>query len=142
VVAPAVPPPESIDRLRAAPDTLSLNGYESIIASDLSRSFMPNAPPDGDPLAAAVTFSLISASDFSREVTAVYVWVVNGNEVWKEVMQMQDPNLYPHNEVVWIARDGPKWGPGIQVDVFLGLTIQGRGLQLVKLPSVTIARVE
>src|SRR5262245_35779661 len=142
LLAPAVPLPVSIDHLRAAPDTLSLVGYQSVIAADLYRDFMPNSPPDGRPLTAVVTFSLISASDFSREVKAAYVWVLNGNEVWKAVMEMQDPNRYPHDQVVLIARDGPKWGPGIEVEVILGLTIEGRGLQFVKLPNETIARVD
>jgi hypothetical protein len=139
VIAPGVPPPASSDFLRAAPDTLSLVGYGSVVAADLYRDFSPNAPK-GNPLTAVVTFSLISASDFSSEVTAPYVYVVNGNEVWKEVMTMQDPNQLPHDEVVLIARDGPKWGPGIQADVILGLVIEGRGLQFVNLGNVTITR--
>lgn len=141
-LAPAMPPPISADALRAAPDTLSLVGYQSVITADLYRDFMPVAPPDGDPLVAVITFSLISASDFSGNVTGAYVWVVNGNEVWRAPLEMLDPSRYPHDEVVWRADGGPKWGPGIQVSVILGLMIEGRGLQLVRLPDATIGRTE
>jgi hypothetical protein len=141
-LAPAVPPPMSANVLRAAPDTLSLVGFPSVIATDLYRDFMPMAPPDGQPLLAIITFSLLSASDFTGNVSASYVWVVNGDEVWGAPLQMQDPSRYPHDEVVLIAQDGPKWGPGIQVNVVLGLMIEGRGLQLVRLPDATISRTD
>jgi len=141
-LAPAMPPPISADALRAAPDTLSLVGYPSVIATDLYRDFMPTAPPEGNPLIAMITFSLVSASDFSGNVTGAYVWVVNGNEVWRAPLEMQDPIRYPHDQVVFLAQGGPKWGPGIQVNVILGLTIEGRGLQLVRLPDATIARTD
>jgi len=142
VIAPAMPPPVSIDQLRAAPDTLSLIGFPSVITPDLYRDFMPISPPDGSPLTAIITFSLISESDFSKNVSAVYLWVLNGNEVWGAGMKMQDPSLYPASQVVWRADGGPKWGPGIQVDVVLGLVIEGRGLQFVKLPNVTISQTQ
>src|SRR5262249_1747001 len=125
VIAPGVPPPVSGEFLRAAPDTLSLVGYGSVIAPDLYRDFSANAS-SGNPLTAVVTFSLISASDFSGNVTAAYVYVLNGNEVWKAALQMQDPNQLPHDEVVLIAKDGPKWAPGTQATMVLGLIIQGR----------------
>jgi len=139
-LAPAVPPPMSADALRAVPDTLSLVGFPSVIATYLYRDFMPMAPPDGNALRAIITFSLISPADFSGNVTAADVWVVNGSEVWGAPLQMQD--LGRADQVVLWADGGPKWGPGIQVNVILGLTIEGRGLQLVRLPDATIARTE
>lgn len=138
VLAPAVPPPASTDVLLAASDTLSLVGFPSVYALDLIRDF---ASPNGHPLTARLTFSLVSASDFSSQVSALYIWVVNGNDVWSAGMVMQDPNQYPHDEVVWIAQDGPKWAPGTQVQPVIGLQIRGRGLQLVKLPNATIAQI-
>jgi len=139
-LAPAVPPPLSADTLRAAPDTLSLVGFPSVIATYLYRDFMPTAPPDGQPMIAIITFSLISPSDFSGSVTAAYVWVVNGSEVWKAPLEIEDTGRA--DQVVLRADGGPKWGPGVQVNVILGLTIEGRGLQLVRLPDATIARTE
>ena len=138
VIAPAMPPPVSAELLRAAPDTLSLVGFGSVISADLYRDFTPSSPP-GNPLTAEITFSLISASDFSSNVTSVYVWVLNSNEVWGAGLKMDDPSQHPHDEVVLIAGDGPPWAPGTQVDVVLGLVIEGRGLQFVKLPSATIS---
>jgi hypothetical protein len=141
VLAPALPPPVSNDHLRAAPDTLSLVGFGSVIAADVYRDFTPNSP-SGHPLTAVITFSLISASDFSGNVAATYVYVLNGNEVWKSALQMQDPSTLPHDEVILTARDGPEWSAGTQVDVVLGLEIRGRGFQLVNLGNVAIAQLE
>src|SRR5947207_4186280 len=64
VLAPAVPPPVSIDVLRAASDTLTLNGYPTIVAPNLWRDFMPASPADGEPLNAMATFYPISGPDF------------------------------------------------------------------------------
>jgi hypothetical protein len=142
VIAPAMPPPVSMDLLRVAPDTLTLNGYPTIVAPNLWRDFMPSSPPDGEPLAASATFYPISEPDFSNNVSAAYVWVVKGDEVWQAGMKSDDPTRYPHNEVVWIAGGGPKWGPGIQVDVIIGLMIENRGLQLVRSTGITITRTD
>jgi len=142
VLAPAEPPPVSIDLLRAAPDSLTLNGYPTIVAPNLWRDFMPTSPTDGEPLSASATFYPISGPDFSKNVSAAYMWVVKGDEVWHAGMKSDDPTRYPHNEVVWIAGGGPKWGPGIQVDVIIGLVIENRGLQLVKSTGVTITRTD
>jgi hypothetical protein len=142
VLAPADPPPVSIDLLRAAPDTLTLNGYPTVLGLNLTRDFMPMSPPDGRPMTAMATFYPISEPDFAMNVTAVYAWVVKGNEVWGTGMTSEDPSHLPHNEVVWLAEGGPKWDPGIQVDVIIGLMIENRGLQLVRQTGITIDRAE
>jgi len=142
VLAPAMPPPVSIDLLRAASDTVTLNGYPTVVGLNLWRNFMPVSPPDGRPLVAVATFYPISESDYSRDVSAAYVWVVKGNDVWQAGMKKEDPAHYPHNEVVTIADGGPKWDPGIQVDVIVGLMIEDRGLQLVRQTGITIVRTD
>jgi hypothetical protein len=141
LIAPEVPPPISTDVLLAAPDTLTLHGNEIRVEPYLWRDFMPPSPSDGKPLIAAVTLSQSSEPNFPKTVTAADVWVISGNDTWKEVMQDEQPH-YPPSEVVWIARNGPKWGPGIQVDVVVGLMIENRGLQLVRVPNVDIIRTD
>jgi len=49
------------------------------------------------------------------------VWVFNGGQSWSAVPQQERPR--PETSPVYelVARDGPKWGPGISVDVVVRL---------------------
>lgn len=92
--------------LRGAPTSVVLAGRPFELPVSLYRDFMPVSPPDGRPLAAVVRLP-----DQLATVRVERIWVLHGTQVWsagvEQVAGTQD----------WVARDGPKWGPGIRVDV-------------------------
>lgn len=81
-----------------------LDGVRVELQVSLNRDFMPIAPPDGKPLTLSVQ---LPAGAFSVE----QVWVLLGSEMWRA-----PPEQIP-GTTTWVARDGPKWGPGLTVDV-------------------------
>ncbi|MBE3072631.1 MAG: hypothetical protein IMZ67_06615 [Acidobacteria bacterium] len=106
---------------RDAPDSVRLAGKTLTLKASLWRDFMPIAPIDGRPLVAVLTATTVDQSPFPAGVTADKAWVFHAGLTWETVVdQEQQPGPgTPSLEVV--ARDGPKWGPNVQVDVVIRL---------------------
>lgn len=102
---PAAPTP-TLDELRASPTSTSLDGVRIELQVSLNRDFMPIAPPDGQPLVASVQLPQ-PANAFSVDD----VWVLFGSEMWRATPERIA------GTTTWVARNGPKWGPGVNVDV-------------------------
>ncbi len=80
---------------------------------------MPSCPPDGRPLIALIWVTAIDQQPFPAMIDADKLWIINGHQVWETEFsnekRPQDPNRLHQLEKV--ARDGPKWGPDIYVEV-------------------------
>jgi hypothetical protein len=106
-------PPE----VRNAPEQLSIGGATVRVETYLWRDFQPIAPPDGRGLIAVLRIKDVSGSAVPT-LHADSVWIINGDVAWvAAVVQEQPQTDTSHFEVV--VREGPKWGPGIDVDVVL-----------------------
>ena len=92
--------------LRRAPTSIMLAGRPFELSVFLYRDFMPASPPEGRPLAAVVRLS-----DQLAAVRVERIWVLFGDQVWSA-----DAEQVPGTQD-WVARGGPKWGPGVHVDV-------------------------
>lgn len=103
----------------AVPETLEVDGYRLYLQTYLWRDFQPVTPPDGDALRANVR--LMSLEGAAPEGLAIErFWVVNGKQRWEAVPQSKAPLEEPASQS-WLTErtvdGGPKWGPGIEVDV-------------------------
>lgn len=117
--------------LRATPTSILLAGQPFELSVFLNRDFMPASPPDGRPLAAVVRLP--------NELVAVrveHIWVLFGDEVWSA-----QPEQVPGTQD-WVARDGPKWGPGVRADVVAQLRESGREAVLVRAADRLIQRTD
>jgi hypothetical protein len=118
---PASPSSVTPSDLTAAPTSVSLGGKSIRLETSLWRDFQPIAPPDGKPLVALLQIKTEDGSDVPATLRADMVWVFNGSQSWSAVPQEERPR--PETSPVYelVARDGPKWGPGISVDVVVRL---------------------
>ena len=105
------------DDLLSAPSSLTINGRTYELRPDLWRDFMPLSPPDGQPLIALVRLVEVDSLAIPSEVTMDYLWVVHGAETWATEFSEEDVPPPSANTIARIARGGPKWGPGVTVDV-------------------------
>ncbi|MEE9293971.1 MAG: hypothetical protein V3W34_03260 [Phycisphaerae bacterium] len=126
VVEPAQDPTKDkeldlADRLLAAPEAVEIGGQTLTLETYLWRDFMPISPPDGKPLIATVTVVAKGATALPAGVSAVRMWVVNGRDVWEGKFS-QDAAPPQPGRLERTAREGPKWGPGIDVEVVVELT--------------------
>ena len=120
VLAPEPLPPSE---LRGAPTSITLGGKTLVLETYLYRDFMPVSPPNGKPLIAVLRVKTADGSAFPSGVRADGAWVVLGDEVWSAAVGEERFPSASSYEVV--ARNGPKWGPGVTVDVVVRLREDG-----------------
>jgi len=54
----------------------------------------------------------------SPDIDATRIWVINDSEVWESTFSDEErPESVPEFKLEKVARNGPKWGPHITVDV-------------------------
>jgi len=116
--SPGVPPEEDP---RAAPTSVGLAGKTLVLSASLWRDFQPISPPDGKALAGVLRVSAADGSGVPLSVTADSAWLFMGSQAWQTtpVESGLRDGASPIYELA--VRDGPKWGPGVAVDVVVRL---------------------
>ena len=83
-----------------------------------------------------------NAEIFSTEVRADSLWIISGNQVWSGIFSTENRPGGPAHIREKIARDGPKWGAGIQVDVVVRLLDKEERFYLLKAENQLIQRTD
>lgn len=115
------PPDIPIETLLAAPDTLKIENQRFVLSTVLWRDFQPVSPPDGKPLIALAYIQTTDSSTISSSIDADAIYIVYNNQVWKSFFSneiLTPDDLRPYR-IGRIAREGPKWGPDVYVDVIV-----------------------
>lgn len=115
------------DDLLAAPAQLELSGHTYEMEAYLLRDFQPLSPPDGKPLIALVRLVEVDSLAVPEEIMMDYLWVVNGGQTWATEFTDEVRPPQPAYRIERVARDGPKWGPGVAVDVVARVRAGGVG---------------
>ena len=103
-----------------------MDGHDLTLEAYVWRDFQPISPRDGRPMVAVLHVKTTDGRPFPAGVTADQVTVVYGELVWTAPARVEHPSWLPHMMEV-VARDGPKWGPGVNVNVVVRLRdAQGR----------------
>jgi len=106
----------SFQDLQTAPEKIEINGTEYTLETYLQRDFMPVCPPDGRPLVALVKVKAPGETAISSKIDATRLWVVKGVEIWEtELASWEGPTI--GDTLKKVGGGGPKWEPGISVDV-------------------------
>lgn len=129
------------------PDQVTINGRSYRIApasasgTYLWRDFMPVSPPDGRPLMASIRVVAGDVGTFPQDITVDRVWIY-GPTVWDtapaEVRRAPEAGT-PPQQIEVFASDGPKWDPGIEVDVVIRLR-SGTATYFIRITSVAVER--
>jgi hypothetical protein len=124
----------------SAPERVEIDGREYTLSANAWRDFQPVAPPDGQPLVVVVKVAAADRTPVPANISVDRVWVLNGTEQWtaKPEKTIQEQAV-SHLETS--IRGGPKWGPGIKVDVVVQLK-QGKQMWLIRAPGVDIKRTD
>ncbi len=130
-----------VDALKMAPQTVTIGDQEFALETYLWRDFMPVSPPDGKPLTALVEVVEKNGSPISPDLELKYLWVINGREVWSTTFTDETLSS-PEYELHRIARNGPLWGPDIEVDVIVALTRGREPISLLRASDQSIFRTD
>ncbi|HEU4882418.1 MAG TPA: hypothetical protein VFT45_09245 [Longimicrobium sp.] len=106
--------------LADVPTRIQVDGRELVLDTYLFRDFMPASPPDGRPLIAGLKVRTVDGSPLPAGIGAETVSVLYLDEVWTAPARLEHPSQIP-SVLELVARDGPKWGPAVNVDVVLQL---------------------
>jgi hypothetical protein len=121
--------------LASAPEGVEIDGREYTLTANAWRDFQPVAPPNGQPLITTVKVSAADGMAASADLSVDRVWVLNGKEQWSAA---PEPGTIGLETAV---RNGPKWGPGIKVNVVARLK-RGKQSWLVRQGGVGIKRTD
>jgi len=124
----------------AAPERARIDGREYTLAASAWRDFQPVAPPNGQPLIVVVKVSPSDMMPLPVDLAIDHVWVLNGDKQWSAAAD-QPTHAPVGSRLEQSVRDGPKWGPGIKVDVVVRLK-RGKQKWLVRQAGVTIKRTD
>jgi hypothetical protein len=124
-----------------APTQVRVDGHDLTLEAYLWRDFQPISPPDGKPLVAVLRVKTADGRPFPAGVTADQVSVVYGDQVWTAPAHQEQPSSHPAVLAV-VARDGPRWGPEVTVDVVVRLRGPGGSEFLLRAPDQRIHRTD
>jgi hypothetical protein len=134
-------PSEAVADVTTAPTHVAAGGQTITLTASIWRDFMPPTPPDGRPLIAVLQVKTESGAAVPAGVIADKAWIISGQDIWSTLVNERPrAETAPFYEVV--VRDGPKWGPGIAVDVVVRLTETSGRAFLLRAPNQVIYRSE
>jgi hypothetical protein len=115
-------PSIALEDLLDAPVSVSIGGRDFILETFLWRDFMPISPPDGKPLIAIVWTVATDSLAVPSSLECDRIYVILDNELWESALAPPDGSGNGEDyKLERVARDGPKWGPDIAVDVVVRL---------------------
>jgi len=131
-------------QLKSAEDTLLIQNTKLVLDTYLWRDFMPQSPPDGKPLRAAINVIPVVNQFIPDGVHADKFWILNEEEVWSGPLKSVREDLPAQNRVKLekVAQGGPKWGPGISVTVVIQIIDQDGKSYLLKTSNQQIHRTD
>ena len=141
----------SIKELRNAPTEVVLDGRLLSLSAYPWRDFMPSTTPapKGSPLMVALKIASSDKKPLPSGVRIVRAWVLFGEQMWEVTDFRAGTNGPRPNNEGWVscaespvcevtARGGPRWGPGVEVDVVLRLTDKEGHYHLLRAPKQSI----
>ena len=141
----ACDPPTTISTLptefATIPTVVQVAGHELALEAHLWRDFQPVAPPDGQPLVAVLYVKTTDGGPFPAGVTADQVTVVYGEERWTAAARQENAG-WRQDILEAVARNGPRWGPHVNVDVVVRLRGPGDQVHLLRAPNQRIGRTD
>lgn len=123
-------PAFTLAELENAPEIIDLPHQDYRLKTYVWRDFMPISPPGGKAMIASIHVISVDGEPIPSTVKPRFLWVIDDGRVWSALL----PEVYDtpgDDRVQGIARNGPKWETGIQVDVVVGVEA-GSHLRLLK----------
>jgi|SRR5690554_241548 len=115
--------PELASDLKSSPENIVLGNNEFVLTTYLWRDFMPIAEENGSPMMCINYLTEKDSLTITHSIKLKKQYVIKGNEIWTaDYSEIKNPNDFTIEGVV---REGPKWGPNINVDVICEFEVSG-----------------
>src|SRR5262249_15256435 len=123
-----------VSDLRNAPTSVVMGNRSFSLSAYPSRDFMPGMwGPDGSPMMVGLKVTSADKKPLPSGVRMDGAWVLFGEQIWEASDLRGRTASQDRRKDSWIncsgspvcettVRDGPKWGPGVFVEVVVRLT--------------------
>ena len=109
--------------LKSSPENIVIGNNTFVLTTYLWRDFMPIAEENGSPMICINSLTEKDSLTITDSIELKKQYVVNGDEIWTaDYSEIKKPSDFIIEGVV---REGPKWGPNINVDVVCEFEISG-----------------
>jgi hypothetical protein len=100
-----------------ATTTLTIDSRGYFLNAFLWRDFMPISPPNGKPLIALNWLINSDSIDIPENIVMKKQYVIYNDSVWIADYEENRSPTSPLYRLEKMSINGPKWGPGVHVDV-------------------------
>lgn len=101
--------------LRSSPETITIGNNNLMLTTLLWRDFMPAAEENGSKMICINILTEVNKNSILSSITLKKQYVIKDNIIWTaNYSEIRNNNDY---NVEGVVRNGPKWGPNIEVDV-------------------------
>jgi hypothetical protein len=116
---PSVP----LETLLSAPEQVAVTGRTLTLETTVWRDFMPGDNAGGSELMAVALITAQDRQPYPTGLDADKVWVIYGDEVWEADFTDESgpPSQARLYQLEKKAYGGPKWEPGVEVEVVVRL---------------------
>ncbi len=102
--------------LNSSTEQISIEGTTLELHAYLWRDFMPISPPDGKNLISINWLVDVDSVAIPSTIVLSEQYVINGDSLWEPSYTNEIRETKPYL-IERISREGPKWGPNIEVTV-------------------------
>lgn len=102
-----------------ASEEVIVDGITYSLETYMWRDFMPISPPDGKPLIVIIRIHAEGVDDFPLSTIIKRLWLIDDSDL-TSTLPTEEYSVNG-NTLEMVFRNGPKWGPGILVDVVVKL---------------------
>jgi hypothetical protein len=131
--------PKFAEELRQSPDSITIANNKLVLSTYLWRDFMPISEENGSKMICINMVTEVDKIPILHNIILKKQYVILGNEIWTadylEIRKISD------FIIEGIVRDGPKWGPSIEVDVVCEFDYDGTTYRILS-KSQLIGRTE
>jgi len=98
-------------------DTLVIGSESYVLDAYIWRDFQPMCPPGGREMISINWLINIDSVKISDNIKMIKQYVINKDSIWISDYMNRSSNSQVEYKIEKISINGPKWGPGINVDV-------------------------
>lgn len=102
-------------QLKASPETIAIGNNSLLLETYLWRDFMPDGNTEGSFLLCVNKLTGDAGTAIPEAISLKKQYVIKGDEIW--IAGYSEVRNSPVNVLEGVVRDGPEWGPDINVDV-------------------------
>jgi hypothetical protein len=125
----------------ALPETLRIGGHGFTLLAEIWRDFMPGFPSADRPMIADATLLETDSLAIPPDVEMDVLWVIRDTLAWAVAFSGEARPPAPAFQIEKVARCGPRWDPGEEVQAVVRLRAGGQEYLLAR-RDLVIQRVE